>query len=93
MRFAGAPGIDCAGAAILTSGAAHHTTANMEATPHIETTRGIECPQCFGSTGVARTEHFDGWTRRVRLCKNLTCLHAFVAEERLFEMVHAGTAD
>ena len=45
------------------------------------TRTGIECPRCLSGTNAIRIKDHPSFTERVRLCKNNTCLYAFITVE------------
>ena len=56
---------------------------------------GIECPKCGNATRVSRTDNFVSWIKRVRVCTNAMCRHAFDTAESVIDpedVVSAVTA-
>ena len=44
-------------------------------------TYGIECERCGAPTTITKTLNYVTWVKRIRLCTNEQCLHAFVTKE------------
>ena len=51
--------------------------------PVREGRQGISCPRCHSHTRVIRTEAYDTFSRRTRLCKNIRCNHVFHTVEKI----------